>query len=189
MEINHWTSRISIVWEKYTMKIHKIKLGILNSINKVLKSSRKHWTSHEITKNMLLHTIKCWFNKNLWNIQSNLREYNLSKKYPEIVMDTKISIFGILNIQKTWNIIPENDNILLWGFLLDQTSNHNLMVREWHTFAEWWNFAINPDWNIKLIDAWSVTMEDTLQKEWNNILEAMNRLEILFHERNISIQK
>lgn len=176
MELIEWTSRNAIVCDKHTIKIAKIKLKIFLQVFKILNHSIKIWLDFKQIKERLINHLKECFNINLDNIKSNIREHQLWNKYPEIVIKTKLSVLWIINIQETWKIISTEENDLLWKLMIDFSTNHNNIVREWHTFYEWWNFAKDKDWKIKLVDAWSNTMNNTLEVEWGNILKALSNL-------------
>jgi len=161
------TSRICYVWEKYTFKLPRINISRFWIIFDMLT-----WDSTHKRKS-LINELQKWFDDMVDNINVNIIENKLWKKYPEIVMQTKIGVFWIINIQETGIIISEELNVKLWSLLIKHANNHNNIIAEWHTFYEGWNFAFDCKWNLKLVDAWGKSMPHILEQESANFLKAL----------------
>ncbi|EKD66085.1 MAG: hypothetical protein ACD_49C00066G0009 [uncultured bacterium (gcode 4)] len=178
MELKRGTSRLSFVGNKYTLKLPLIDFRVPWLVYKIIYWSYKEWRSFKLTERLLKNNILNWFRHNLDNIKGNLIEYRLWKKYPKVVMKTRISVFWLLNIQDSWKTISNEESQLLWDEIINVFWNHNNATVCWHAFYDQWDFARDIDWNIKLIDAWSKKLERILEIEWENLFNAMRKFKI-----------
>jgi len=110
-------------------------------------------------------------------IHANLRDKRAYLDFPEIVMETKISILWLLNIQELWTEISREESDKIWHLLMKYSKDHNRFIKEGHTLHEWTNWARDKDWKIKLFDAGSDTMHDTLSQEYEAISRALSEVQ------------
>ncbi len=107
-------------------------------------------------------------------IHANLRDRKAYLDFPEIVMETKISILWLLNIQEFWTEISQEESDNIWHLLIKYSKDHNRFIKEGHTLHEWTNWARDKNGNIKLFDAGSPTMHDTITQEYEAISKAIS---------------
>nr|MDD3720009.1 hypothetical protein [Candidatus Gracilibacteria bacterium] len=177
MKIETGTSRLSFVGNKYTLKLPSIDFSIFGLVYNIVYGSYKSKKSLDYIGKTLKHNITHWFYTNLDNIRANLIEYRLGKKYPELVMKTRISVFGILNIQESGKVLSEEDNDKIWSAMISYFSNHNNAIAGGHAFYDSGDFARDANGKVKLIDAGSKRVEKILESEGENMLKAFNEFE------------
>lgn len=171
MKIKKGSSRIAFVGEEFTIKVPN------PSTLKAIKYPLEKLSKGES------HLFRRWFEYTEGNgtglrrvfsgVLQNRREAQLSSELEDIVVPTRISIFGLLNIQNT--APTPSASLEEIGIKMIIASNGDAM-RDLHTFCQSENYGVH-NGEIKLRDYGSPRLAPILRKHSNAIREALAELE------------
>ena len=174
MRIAKGTARIAVIGDRYTVKIANIhlRLGLMCLYSHGRRGAKSlvsyiNWPI-DSSASFKYHFIR--------GISENRREYRTSKALGDIVVPTRFSFLGILNIQETaepHNLTPKS----LWVGLRAKIGD-GLKFTDAHTFSEPDNYGIHKG-KLKLIDYGGETANSTMlkyQRQFREVLGTLFRL-------------
>ena len=169
MKIEKGTSRIAIVGECATLKIPKLRLGlVISGIKDAIERHRlpKYLTGNEKnTLSLANHLLRGWL--------ENWREWRLSKEIAGTVVPTRFSIFGIINLQDT----APNVDSLEYGdvyIALSKIIDKDLVFKHGgHTLPESENFGMH-DGKLKIRDYGELGLDVLLKNYGKQLQQALD---------------
>lgn len=175
MERLRGTSRVVVVGDNYVAKLPLPKLKDVKSFISCAKLyiKQKRWnelralmfTGEESPHSFCGRILRGWF--------ENLREAELSEELGDIVVPTRFSLFGVLNIMDRADVLGEStvDDVLLAPFCDRLTAPHRAVSR--HTFSNPKNFGWH-DGRLKLVDYGAYKLYEVLTENRDKILAGLN---------------
>lgn len=139
MKIEKGTSRIAIVGEKITIKLPAIDFKrMIRAIREAIKGG---WLMDYMTDSE--NHIHSFARHALRGFKENIREYRLSQEISDkTIVPTRISIFGILNIQDT-AIDVDLPHPAIGTVLIDKIPNQIMIDHGAHTILDSSNFGLH----------------------------------------------
>jgi len=175
MKIEKGTTRIAIIGERSTLKLPRLQIqATIAWIRHSIKRGRlrEYLTGSGRVPSLSPHL--------LGGILANKREWRLSRKTTDILVPTRFSIFGLMNIQDTAEDVefPEAAvAVKLYGSMPDEV----LFEQHGHTFQGSDNFGIH-DGRLKLLDYGGVGLESVINQYEEVIAEALRQQMIEIQE-------
>jgi hypothetical protein len=138
MKIEKGTSRIAIVFEHTTLKFPRIKLAMTaEAIRFALQRGvlKDYLTNSEkYPFSLASNLLRGWL--------ENLRERRLSREFTDIIVPTRLSIFGLLNVQDTaTDLPPESPHVS--SAIRDKINAEIVRKNGGHTIADNSNFGLH----------------------------------------------
>jgi hypothetical protein len=173
MKIEKGTSRVALVGDKLTVKVPMFNVRRL--IGDVRKALQSKWALKEFFSGAERAGTLSFF---LRGLKENLREASLSKELADLVIPTRLSILGIINIQDSASeILSPEDNIYsaFWKKLINSIdreefkNNERIIRRGPHTLEQPDNFGLHGG-RIKLLDYGEKGLDDLL-REYGRLLQ------------------
>jgi hypothetical protein len=156
MKIEIGLSRVALVGRSYTLKLPRINLtGSAKRIKNILKrGGGRKWGA--LVDYFVAPTDRwfCFRHDLFKGIAANRREARLSGQLQDVVVPTRFSFLGILNIQETADQSRRVDVSFIWGEIYGQIGKEE-MDRDFpalsHTFAHPENYGFH-EGRPKLLD-------------------------------------
>lgn len=168
MKIEKGTSRIAIVGERTTLKLPRLQ--ILTNIRCIRDSLKRGWLREYLTQDERHASLSRHL---LGGLLANRREWHLSKKETEILVPTRFSIFGLLNIQDTATDIEMTMTAIAIK-LRRKIPDEILFTQHGHTFQGSDNFGVH-EGRLKLRDYGELGLEATIEKYEEVIAQALEQ--------------
>lgn len=172
MEVHRGKSRIAFVGERFTLKVpNPNTFRHFADILEFLKfrdfKELYHWFQYSEGN-------YCGFRWAISGFLQNWREFMLSKELGEIVVPTRLSVLGLLNIQDTSTDLPATINNGGLFATLGVAIGTDIM-RDTHTFHETDNFGIH-DGQAKIRDYGGPKTGPILKKHFDAIKRTLESL-------------
>jgi hypothetical protein len=171
MKIQEGTSRLALVGEHTTLKIPHWQtfnrlVGLAKRIlRRDIKLIKNWFESPEESFQGLGFTLSGFF--------QNWREVTNSESLGDIVVPTRLSLFGIINLQSTAKPIPSEIDI--WKIMLEATNNE--AYQDGHSFCHRSNYGMYRG-KIRMLDYGSKKALLILKKYRKEISQALADIEV-----------
>ena len=172
MKIKNGRNRTVIIFEKFVVKIPRIFFK--KSIKIFYRAVEGGYIFKKFAWKPDIKTSFSWFL--LSGILDNWREfYFYFKTRPGFVIPTYFSFFGLLNIQKTGNILVLNDNAEEYMAFFGQLNviTEGAVFNATHTFANPENFS-RENGKLLMVDYGDIRVQSVLTDYGDKILKEFN---------------
>ena len=169
MEVHKGKSRIAFVGKHFTCKIpNPNTLRQLSDIQEYVKQRdlKGLYKWFQYTENGFRWAIS--------GVLQNWQEFKLSKELNGIVVPTRLSVFGIFNIQDTATDLPKNISNHILFVELGRAIGYDIM-KDTHTFRNSDNFGIH-NGQAKIRDYGDPKIGSILKDHFSKIKESLRSL-------------